>query len=162
MPFSLTAIFFCTTVVGPGVGFGVGFLVLGLYVDFNAVAPEDVLLTSSDPSWVGAWWLGFFICASMIAIPAIPVYAFPARLPTYSEDKMVAEADDENSTTNSSGDEQLLMSFNLVSLKSKHQTFLKSVQPRISENMEILLLCTTSFNMSNNQVSFKHFELWLG
>ncbi|XP_038052043.1 solute carrier organic anion transporter family member 5A1-like [Patiria miniata] len=117
----LLAIFFCTTVIGPGVGFVVGFLVLGLYVDFNVATPDS--LTVNDPEWLGAWWLGFFICAATIAVTAIPVYAFPARLPKPGmEDDVPAkesQATDSKSVASDSDDsQQVMMTFSHIALKN--------------------------------------------
>ncbi|XP_022102752.1 solute carrier organic anion transporter family member 5A1-like [Acanthaster planci] len=116
----LLAIFFCTTVIGPGVGFLVGFLVLGLYVDFNVVSSSS--LSASDPEWLGAWWLGFFVCAAFIAVTAVPVYAFPGRLPKPDSDdeEPVKEAQADGSSIRSESDDsrQVLMTFSQVALKN--------------------------------------------
>ena len=38
-------------------------------------------MTSQDPKWVGAWWIGFILLAVIMLIWAVPTVLFPARLP---------------------------------------------------------------------------------
>ena len=41
----------------------------------------DVDIDPRDPSWVGAWWIGFIIIAVVMMIWTFPVLLFPPRLP---------------------------------------------------------------------------------
>ncbi|XP_077990641.1 solute carrier organic anion transporter family member 4C1-like [Glandiceps talaboti] len=66
------------SVFGPCTGFLVGALLLTIYVDPLA---EDVTITPSDPSWVGAWWIGYLIAWICLWIVAIPMGSFPPELP---------------------------------------------------------------------------------
>ncbi len=34
-----------------------------------------------DDDWVGAWWIGFLLCAGLAFIVAIPLLLFPKQLP---------------------------------------------------------------------------------
>ncbi|XP_052555261.1 solute carrier organic anion transporter family member 2B1 isoform X2 [Tympanuchus pallidicinctus] len=74
-------ILFSLTVVGPGVGFMLGSGMLRFYVDIDKVAGDEVLLTNKDPRWVGAWWLGFLVAASLVAVSAVPYFFFPREMP---------------------------------------------------------------------------------
>jgi hypothetical protein len=38
-------------------------------------------LTPNSNVWVGAWWIGFLLAASLCAILALPLLAFPPALP---------------------------------------------------------------------------------
>lgn len=41
----------------------------------------EVQLTNKDPRWVGAWWLGFLVAASLVALSAVPYFFFPQEMP---------------------------------------------------------------------------------
>lgn len=43
--------------------------------------PGGISLTSKDPRWVGAWWLGFLISAGTVALAATPYFFFPREMP---------------------------------------------------------------------------------
>ncbi|KGL98070.1 Solute carrier organic anion transporter family member 2B1, partial [Charadrius vociferus] len=74
-------ILFSVTVIGPGVAFMLGSAMLRFYVDIDKVTGDDVQLTNKDPRWVGAWWLGFLVAASLVAISAVPYFFFPREMP---------------------------------------------------------------------------------
>ncbi|NXY77135.1 SO2B1 protein, partial [Glareola pratincola] len=74
-------ILFSVTVIGPGVAFMLGSAMLRFYVDIDKVAGDDVQLTNKDPRWVGAWWLGFLVAASLVAVSAVPYFFFPREMP---------------------------------------------------------------------------------
>jgi len=69
-------------------GYGLGGVFLGYYVDFDQVdVNTEVSITSSDPRWVGAWWLGIVISALCAFIIAIPIFAFPGKFPNVDKFK---------------------------------------------------------------------------
>ncbi|NWT96663.1 SO2B1 protein, partial [Urocynchramus pylzowi] len=74
-------ILFSLTVVGPGVAFMLGSAMLRFYVDIDKVSTAEVQLTNKDPRWVGAWWLGFLVAASLVALSALPYFFFPREMP---------------------------------------------------------------------------------
>ncbi|XP_068122680.1 solute carrier organic anion transporter family member 2B1 [Hyperolius riggenbachi] len=74
-------ILFAVTVMGPGVAFILGSAVLRFYVDIDKIPAGDVTLTPSDPRWIGAWWLGFIVAASIVAVAAVPYFFFPREMP---------------------------------------------------------------------------------
>ncbi|NWI18067.1 SO2B1 protein, partial [Crypturellus soui] len=74
-------ILFSLTVIGPGVAFMLGSAMLHFYVDIDKVAGEEIQLTNKDPRWVGAWWLGYLIAASLVAVSAVPYFFFPREMP---------------------------------------------------------------------------------
>ncbi|NWW38121.1 SO2B1 protein, partial [Panurus biarmicus] len=74
-------ILFSVTVIGPGVAFMLGSAMLRFYVDIDKVSTAEVQLTNKDPRWVGAWWLGFLVAASLVALSALPYFFFPREMP---------------------------------------------------------------------------------
>lgn len=44
-------------------------------------------ITSDDPQWIGAWWLGVFIVGAALIITSFPMMGFPRRLPLQSTTK---------------------------------------------------------------------------
>ncbi|XP_064499957.1 solute carrier organic anion transporter family member 2B1 isoform X2 [Pseudopipra pipra] len=74
-------ILFSVTVIGPGVAFMLGSAMLQFYVDIDKVSGAEVQLTHEDPRWVGAWWLGFLVAASLVALSAVPYFFFPREMP---------------------------------------------------------------------------------
>ncbi|XP_077632573.1 solute carrier organic anion transporter family member 2B1 isoform X1 [Crocuta crocuta] len=74
-------ILFAVTMMGPGMAYGLGGLMLRLYVDIDRMPEGGINLTSKDPRWVGAWWLGFLISAGAVALAAIPYFFFPREMP---------------------------------------------------------------------------------
>ena len=70
-------IFSIPTVVGPAIGFGLGSAFLSFYVD----PWINTYLTPTDPTWVGAWWIGYIVIGVLLLIIAIPFLMFPRYLP---------------------------------------------------------------------------------
>ncbi|XP_038052227.1 solute carrier organic anion transporter family member 4A1-like [Patiria miniata] len=71
--------FYGFSALGPALGLVSGGVFLGIYTDLQA---DNVNVTSSDPAWVGAWWIGFVIGAILSFIVALPMSGFPTELPT--------------------------------------------------------------------------------
>uniref|UniRef100_UPI00398EBCE7 solute carrier organic anion transporter family member 2B1-like n=1 Tax=Pristiophorus japonicus TaxID=55135 RepID=UPI00398EBCE7 len=65
--------------VGPALAFVFSSAVLQFYVDIDKSLTSE--LTPSDPRWVGAWWLGFLLIASLVALSSIPYFFFPRTMP---------------------------------------------------------------------------------
>ena len=61
----------------------------------------DPGLDKRDPRWIGAWWLGFVICAAGFAVTSLPVLLFPSKL-THADDSTTADSD-KNALTNLKG-----------------------------------------------------------
>ncbi|XP_054368105.1 solute carrier organic anion transporter family member 2B1 isoform X3 [Mirounga angustirostris] len=76
-----SGILFAVTMMGPGLAYGLGGLMLRLYVDIDRMPEGGISLTSKDPRWVGAWWLGFLVSAGAVALAAVPYFFFPKEMP---------------------------------------------------------------------------------
>ncbi|CAL1542188.1 unnamed protein product [Lymnaea stagnalis] len=63
--------------LGPVLGYALGALLLQYYVD---TFTHDVLITTSSPRWIGAWWGGFIICGILLLTLSIPFLAYPRVL----------------------------------------------------------------------------------
>ncbi|KAM5181920.1 solute carrier organic anion transporter family member 2B1-like isoform 1-T2 [Mantella aurantiaca] len=73
-------ILFAVTVMGPGVAFILGSAMLRYYVDIDKIPASDILLTPSDPRWIGAWWMGFIVAACVVAVASVPYFFFPREM----------------------------------------------------------------------------------
>ncbi|XP_053312599.1 solute carrier organic anion transporter family member 2B1 [Spea bombifrons] len=85
-------ILFAVTVMGPGVAFILGSAMLRYYVDIDKVPADEILLTPKDPRWIGAWWLGFIVAASVVAIASVPYFFFPKEMPKEVSNEVTPEA----------------------------------------------------------------------
>ena len=61
--------------MGPAFGFIGGALQLGVWTEGDDKKPEGI--TSADPGWVGAWWIGFLVCGFASILCALPMFGFP-------------------------------------------------------------------------------------
>ncbi|XP_055550083.1 solute carrier organic anion transporter family member 74D [Wyeomyia smithii] len=62
---------------GPVVGFALGYFTLKIYIDPS----KTPIIDSSDPRWLGAWWLGWIILGAAMLIFAALIGLFPKELP---------------------------------------------------------------------------------
>ncbi|KAI6191368.1 hypothetical protein M3Y97_00220800 [Aphelenchoides bicaudatus] len=62
-------------ILGPICGFLLGSIVNKLYFTFPTSAP--VGLTTQDPQWIGAWWLGYLFIGCIMIIPSLALFFFP-------------------------------------------------------------------------------------
>ncbi|XP_028735713.1 solute carrier organic anion transporter family member 1A2 [Peromyscus leucopus] len=68
-------------VIGPLFGLLLGSFCANIYVDTGSVNTDDLTITPTDTRWVGAWWVGFLICAGVNVLTSIPFFCFPKTLP---------------------------------------------------------------------------------
>ncbi|XP_032763200.1 solute carrier organic anion transporter family member 1A3 isoform X5 [Rattus rattus] len=67
--------------VGPLFGLLLGSFCASIYVDTGSVNTDDLTITPTDIRWVGAWWIGFLVCAGVNILISIPFFFFPKTLP---------------------------------------------------------------------------------
>ncbi|NWH63762.1 SO1A5 protein, partial [Geococcyx californianus] len=75
------------TIMGPFLGFLLASYCAKLFVDLGSVGAEDITITPTDTRWVGAWWLGILICASLNLLAGIPFWFLPKSLVKEGETK---------------------------------------------------------------------------
>ncbi|XP_069084627.1 solute carrier organic anion transporter family member 1A2-like isoform X2 [Pleurodeles waltl] len=73
-------------VAGPLIGSLLAAFCAQLYVDFPSTDLADVTLEKNDARWVGAWWLGYLINASVTLLAAVPFCFLPKSLPKEGEE----------------------------------------------------------------------------
>ncbi|XP_055644235.1 solute carrier organic anion transporter family member 74D isoform X2 [Toxorhynchites rutilus septentrionalis] len=64
--------------LGPVIGFALGYFALKIYID----PTKTPVIDSSDPRWLGAWWLGWIILGIAMLIFAALIGLFPKELPS--------------------------------------------------------------------------------
>ncbi|XP_068755616.1 solute carrier organic anion transporter family member 4A1-like [Montipora capricornis] len=77
-------IFYAAAITGPGLGFIAGGAILNdFYIQIKQ--PSGANLTSRDPQWIGAWWLGYIVTGAIMFLIAILLLGFPRELPGSAE-----------------------------------------------------------------------------
>jgi len=61
------------------------------YAEDVCLCELDPGIDEKDPRWIGAWWLGFVVCAACLFIWALPVSMFPSQLTGYDVSKDTQE-----------------------------------------------------------------------
>ncbi|XP_071952446.1 solute carrier organic anion transporter family member 2A1-like [Antedon mediterranea] len=72
--------FMTMTSFGPLLGFFTSYKCLSLYVDFERFSVEDKPLGFRDPTWLGAWWLGYLCVSALMLFLSLPMFFFPRHL----------------------------------------------------------------------------------
>nr|CAB3266361.1 solute carrier organic anion transporter family member 5A1 [Phallusia mammillata] len=70
------SILYAMGAVGPAVGYLLGGFFLTFYIDLGNQ------LSSNDPQFLGAWWLGYLLCAGLCFAVSIFLLMFPRQLQT--------------------------------------------------------------------------------
>uniref|UniRef100_A0A8L2QJT4 Solute carrier organic anion transporter family member n=1 Tax=Rattus norvegicus TaxID=10116 RepID=A0A8L2QJT4_RAT len=67
--------------IGPLIGLLLASSCANIYVDIESVNTDDLTITPTDTRWVGAWWIGFLVCAGVNILTSFPFFFFPKTLP---------------------------------------------------------------------------------
>ncbi|XP_064597301.1 solute carrier organic anion transporter family member 2A1-like [Liolophura sinensis] len=65
----------CLSIFGPATAFAVGAKISRIYVTL-----QDTHLSTKDPRWIGAWWLGFIVFGIVAILISGPLFLFPRRM----------------------------------------------------------------------------------
>uniref|UniRef100_A0A8C3U077 Solute carrier organic anion transporter family member n=1 Tax=Catharus ustulatus TaxID=91951 RepID=A0A8C3U077_CATUS len=135
-------ILFSLTVIGPGVAFMLGSAMLRFYVDIDKVSAAEVQLTNKDPRWVGAWWLGFLVAASLVALSALPYFFFPREMPKEKQD-MLSQLRPRSQHTESLSLLEFIRRFPVVLLRNlRHPVYLLVVLAQVNISAMVAGLAT--------------------
>ncbi|TMW53195.1 hypothetical protein DOY81_001738 [Sarcophaga bullata] len=63
--------------IGPIVGFFIGYLSLNMFIDPS----KTPLIDNKDPRWLGAWWFGWMILGTLMVLFSGLIGLFPKELP---------------------------------------------------------------------------------
>ncbi|CAF0906916.1 unnamed protein product [Didymodactylos carnosus] len=64
--------------LGPALGFLMGSALLSQWINVGQKVPNN--LTTHDPRWIGRWWAGFLVSASMLTILSLLLFTFPRKM----------------------------------------------------------------------------------
>ncbi|EDM01510.1 rCG30242, isoform CRA_a [Rattus norvegicus] len=85
-------------ITGPIAAIWLGSFCATIYVDMGSVNTDDLTITPTDTRCVGAWWIGFLVCAGLNILISIPFFFFPKTFPKEGPEDMA------NETKNDEGD----------------------------------------------------------
>ncbi|XP_066270044.1 solute carrier organic anion transporter family member 4C1-like [Branchiostoma lanceolatum] len=77
-------IFYACAFFGPATGYFFGGKLLDIFTDIYK-GNDGSELTPDDPRWVGAWWMGFVVCAALSWAVSFPLAGYPKELPGAAE-----------------------------------------------------------------------------
>uniref|UniRef100_A0A8D2PTE9 Solute carrier organic anion transporter family member n=1 Tax=Zosterops lateralis melanops TaxID=1220523 RepID=A0A8D2PTE9_ZOSLA len=136
-------ILFSVTVIGPGVAFMLGSAMLRFYVDIDKVSAAEVQLTNKDPRWVGAWWLGFLVAASLVALSALPYFFFPREMPKEKREDMLRQLRPRSEHTENLSLLEFIRRFPVVLLRNlRHPVYLLVVLAQVNLSAMVAGLAT--------------------
>ncbi|GAB0096936.1 Solute carrier organic anion transporter family member [Sergentomyia squamirostris] len=83
---ALISLSYFLRMLGPAIGYALASVCLKIYIS-PSLTPT---ITTNDPRWLGAWWLGWFILAIVLIVFAFLLGLFPKILPRAAVRKKIA------------------------------------------------------------------------
>ncbi|XP_078571497.1 solute carrier organic anion transporter family member 4C1-like [Branchiostoma floridae x Branchiostoma japonicum] len=132
-------IFYAVSYLGPAVGFLLGGQLLTLYIDMEKPGVTAPVSGTSDPRWLGAWWLGFLALGVVAWLLVLPLSGYPKELPGIAkvrkEKKSDVHANTESKTLDSNFGKSI-RDFPIAVLSlAKNPTFIFITLAGISEGL---------------------------
>ncbi|KAI6205710.1 hypothetical protein M3Y94_00823200 [Aphelenchoides besseyi] len=100
-------------ILGPICGFLIGSVINKLYYTWPSSGPAG--LSPADPTWIGAWWLGFLLIGISMIPGSLALYFFPES----SRKNKVANKDAAKPKLNANGTEKMKLTLYDRHVKSK-------------------------------------------
>ncbi|XP_049991262.1 LOW QUALITY PROTEIN: solute carrier organic anion transporter family member 1A5-like [Alexandromys fortis] len=120
--------------VGPFIGLLLASFSANIYVDTGSMNTDDLTITPTDTRWVGAWWVGFLICAGVNVLTSIPFFFLPNTLPK--------EGLEDNADVSNSNKEE------------KHQDFLPFMKSLFCNPIYMILVLVSVLQISSYAITF--------
>nr|XP_026695031.1 solute carrier organic anion transporter family member 4C1-like [Ciona intestinalis] len=92
---------------GPAIGFSCGGYILNSYYVDIVQLSNSTTLTSTDPRWVGAWWIGPMVIMIASWIIVLPLMGFPKQLPGTAKNRAERKSEVHSSTNDNHEPEEL-------------------------------------------------------
>ncbi|XP_013386910.1 solute carrier organic anion transporter family member 4A1-like [Lingula anatina] len=76
------AVFYATGVLGPVLAYILqAVIVEEVYVDADVLSAASLSVEKGSNAWLGAWWIGYIIAASLVAMMILPIGGLPQDMP---------------------------------------------------------------------------------
>ncbi|KFQ71055.1 Solute carrier organic anion transporter family member 1A2, partial [Phaethon lepturus] len=154
------------TVIGPFLGFLLASFCAELFVDLGSVDPEDITITATDARWVGAWWLGILICASLNLLAGIPFWFLPKSLVKEGETNEPEEMSKKSVVLLQENDKNEAKQTMYEIAKGKLYYFIPFLKSLFRNPVYMLFICITvlQFSAFDGMISFmpKYLEQQFG
>uniref|UniRef100_A0A8B9S6G4 Solute carrier organic anion transporter family member n=1 Tax=Apteryx owenii TaxID=8824 RepID=A0A8B9S6G4_APTOW len=152
------------TVIGPFLGFLLGSFCAEQFVDVGSV--NDITITVTDARWVGAWWLGILICASLNLLAGIPFWFLPKSLVKEGETNKPEEFSKKSLVLLQENDKNEAKQTMYEIAKGKLYYFIPFLKALFRNPVYMLFICITvlQFSAFNGMISFmpKYLEQQFG
>ncbi|XP_049762909.1 solute carrier organic anion transporter family member 74D [Schistocerca cancellata] len=84
---ALISLSYFLRMLGPAIGYSLASLCLKFFIS-PSLTPT---ITTKDPRWLGAWWIGWMVLAVMLFVMATVIGLFPKQLPRAAVRRMIEQ-----------------------------------------------------------------------